>query len=72
MFELEDLHPHQVLLDVALSLLQWTWGFAGSAGRAVPHVTLLGPGQVPVLPAAEIFLQQRPSVTCKPQTDTQS
>lgn len=56
MFELEDLHPHQILLDVALSLLQWTWGFAGSAGRAVPHVTLLGPGQVPVLPAAKIFL----------------
>lgn len=56
MFELEDLHPHQVLLDVALSLLHWTWCFAGSAGGAVPHVTLLGPGQVPVLPAAKIFL----------------
>lgn len=76
MFELEDLHPHQVLLDVALSLLHWTWCFAGSAGGAMPlhhpHVTLLGPGQVPVLPAAEIFLQQRPSVTRKPQAYTQS
>lgn len=76
MFELEDLHPHQVLLDVALSLLHRTWCFAGSAGGAMPlhhtHVTLLGPGQVPTLREAEIFLQQRLSVTCKPQTDTQS
>lgn len=70
MFELEDLHPHQVLL--ALSLLHWTRCFAGSAGGAVPlhhpHVTLLGPGQVPALHTANIFLQQRLSVTFKPQT----